>query len=232
MVEYKKKKLILQSGGTRNYYYKVSSNGKKKQVSKNEYLEKKGGSENSNNFMSIKELIDSLKQTLEKISKENNQNNFTNYKIKIENQIKKLEKELLLKDIQPFSNEDYSLRYKYYSPDNLFKGKKIYDETIKRLDSEKLILQDKLFLDFDDIYIKMGLGQTSKEIWENYEKLTLEIANKNLEIPTVFKWKSAFDDVRKMHFKANGSRVNKIPRPASNSWEGSFVMSLWEHLFH
>jgi len=52
MVEYKKKKLILQSGGTRNYYYKVNSDGKKKQVSKNEYLEKKGGTvkNNANNW--------------------------------------------------------------------------------------------------------------------------------------------------------------------------------------
>ena len=230
MVEYKKKKIVLQSGGTRNYYYKVSSNGKKKQVSKNEYLEKKGGSENLN---SKKELIKSLKKTLEKISKENNQNNFTNYKIKIQNQIKELENELLLKDIKPFSKEDYSLRYKYYNNPNLkLKGKTIYDDTIKRLDNERSQLQNKLFLDFDDIYIKFKLGQISKELGEKYEKLSLEIANQNLEIPQVFEWKSAFDNVRNMHFKANGSRVNNIPRPASNTWEGSFHKSLWEGIFH
>jgi hypothetical protein len=68
MVEYKKKKLILQSGGTRNYYYKVSSNGKKKQVSKNEYLEQKGGMEgnensNKNRILSeLDEVINNMKQ--------------------------------------------------------------------------------------------------------------------------------------------------------------------------
>ena len=140
MVEYKKKKLILQSGGTRNYYYKVSSNGKKKQVSKNEYLEKKGGSE----ILSPDELLKSLDTII----------------------------------------------------DSIYKGKQ------------------------------------NRENYDKFMKLALEIDNQKLEIPTVFKWKSAFDDVRKMHFKANGSRVNKIPRPASNSWEGSFVMSLWGSLFH
>ena len=140
MVEYKKKKLILQSGGTRNYYYKVSSDGKKKQVSKNEYLEKKGGSE-------------------------------------------------------------------ILSPDELLKS-------------------------LDDIIHSINQGKQNSENYNKFEKLALEIANKNLEIPESFKWKSDFNVVRKMHFKANGSRVNKIPRPASNSWEGSFVMTLWRYLFH
>ena len=75
MVEYKKKKLILQSGGTRNYYYKVSSNGKKKQVSKNEYLEKKGGSEHDelsvNNTI---KLINNLKEVYYRLNNHDNNN--------------------------------------------------------------------------------------------------------------------------------------------------------------
>lgn len=84
MVEYKKKKLILQSGGTRNYYYKVSSDGKKKQVSKNEYLEKKGGTTKENN-----ELRLSLMRTFNKVSKNNNANAYN--KQTLSNQIVKLE---------------------------------------------------------------------------------------------------------------------------------------------
>lgn len=274
MVEYKKKKIILQSGGTRNFYYKVTSNGKKKQVSKSEYLEKKGGSENSKNFMSKKELIDSLKNTLKKIREQKNQNNFKNYKIEIENQVGKLEQELKkelnaiepftneankfnskyeeykgntyfkttknrldkersLRGIQPFSDEDEQLRYKYFYDDQ-FKGKKIYDETIKRLYDEKLQKNfDKVFLDFDDIYIKYRIGKRSKELREAYRKSALEIANRNLEIPNVFEWKSTFDKVRAMHFKNNGTKVNApYPKDTANSWEYSFLDTLALLLFH
>jgi hypothetical protein len=278
MVEYKKKKIMLQSGGTRNFYYKISSDGKKTQVSKKEYLEKrifrkKGGSENSKNFMSRKELIDSLKKTLEKISKQNNQNNFKNYKIEIENEVRKLEQELKkelnaiepftneankfnlkyeeykgntyfnttknrldkersLRGIQPFSDEDTLLRYKYF--DDKFKGKKIYDETIKRLYDEKLQKNyDKVFLDFDDICIKYEIGKKSKELGEAFKENALKIANRNLEIPKVFNWKYTFDNVRAMHFKNNGTKVNTpYPRPAASSWEYSFLDTLASHLFH
>jgi hypothetical protein len=80
MVEYKKKKLILQSGGTRNYYYKVTSNGKKKQVSKNEYLEKKGG---SLLFEELNTLIKDIEQ-----GKQNRENytKFQNIVLKIVNE--------------------------------------------------------------------------------------------------------------------------------------------------
>jgi len=83
MVEYKKKKIVLQSGGTRNYYYKVSSDGKKKQVSKNEYLEKKGGTSNQNNVLRL-----SLMDRLNTLSESNNNKN-QNYKNVLQ-QIKKL----------------------------------------------------------------------------------------------------------------------------------------------
>jgi len=63
--------------------------------------------------------------------------------------------------------------------------------------------------------------------------MVLQIVEKKLEIPTKYEWKSAFDTIRKMHLKNNGSRVNyPYPRRASNSWEGSFTMLLWLYLFH
>jgi hypothetical protein len=86
MVEYKKKKIILQSGGTRNYYYKVSSDGKKKQVSKNEYLEKKGGTINENNNTLL-----ALKEAYKKLSVHDNKN----YKGILYEQIKDLELQIL-----------------------------------------------------------------------------------------------------------------------------------------
>jgi hypothetical protein len=76
MVEYKKKKLILQSGGTRNYYYKVSSDGKKKQVSKNEYLEKKGGSEGNDPGVQNKLLLEQLQKTLITLKENNSSNDY------------------------------------------------------------------------------------------------------------------------------------------------------------
>jgi hypothetical protein len=88
MVEYKKKKLILQSGGTRNYYYKVSSDGKKKQVSKNEYLEKKGGTINENNKTLT---LLALKEAYKKLSFHENKN----YKGVLYKQIKDLELQIL-----------------------------------------------------------------------------------------------------------------------------------------
>ncbi len=53
MVEYKKKRIQLQNGGSRNYYYKEFSNGKKEQISKEEYLNKKGGDEVNNRLVNL-----------------------------------------------------------------------------------------------------------------------------------------------------------------------------------
>jgi len=53
MVEYKKKRIQLQNGGSRNYYYKEFSNGKKEQISKEEYLNKKGGDELNNRLVHL-----------------------------------------------------------------------------------------------------------------------------------------------------------------------------------
>jgi len=174
MVEYKKKKLILQSGGTRNYYYKVSSDGKKKQVSKNEYLEKKGGTINQNN-----ELLLKLKEVF------NKPNINKNYKAMLYYQIIDLE----LKKLQD-SDLNALLDYIY----------SILDDNIDRAELERHeeILK-KLAHEFS-LSWTVYTGKITAEINRLKEGETESLLDRLVKFVEIFKTKKRIIDVRNDKF--------------------------------
>lgn len=211
MVEYKKKKLILQSGGTRNYYYKVSSDGKKKQVSKNEYLEQKGGSEKNDPDVQNELLLKSLQNKINKLMQNNSSNSSNDYIRIFREQIENIERR---KRSRTYLKEQITLEQK-----------KRENRLAKYPNSNSTSLLENL----NNLIKRIEIGDT-KGTYEEFHNKVIEVLDKKIEIPTKYTWKDFFDNYKKMHFKNNGSIA--IIRAASNTWEGSFVTSFYNALFN
>jgi hypothetical protein len=215
MVEYKKKKLILQSGGTRNFYYKVTSDGKKKQVSKSEYLEKKGGT--GENYQDDQDdpdkqneiLSRQLKNTLKRFEANNPSNDYINV---LKQQIKNIEIKRRARKI---------LKEKI-----ILEKRKRENRLSKYPNSNSTSLLENL----NNLIYSIERGQQNRKTYQEFHNKIIEILDKQIEIPEQYKWKDVFDKIKKIHFKNNGNIV--IVWQASNTWEDSFVTSLWNSLFH
>ena len=215
MVEYKKKKLILQSGGTRNFYYKVTSDGKKKQVSKSEYLEKKGGT--GENYQDDQDdpdkqneiLSRQLKNTLKRFEANNPSNDYINV---LKQQIKNIEIKRRARKI---------LKEKI-----ILEKRKRENRLSKYPNSNSTSLLENL----NNLIYSIERGNQNRKTYQEFHNKIIEILDKQIEIPEQYKWKDVFDKIKKIHFKNNGNIV--IDWQASNTWEDSFVTSLWNSLFH
>jgi len=219
MVEYKKKKIVLQSGGTRNYYYKVSSDGKKKQVSKNEYLEKKGGTSNQNNVLRL-----SLMDRLNTLSESNNNKN-QNYK-NVLTQIKKLIP-TSLNDILKFistiikNNLLQKLSVKLILKDIAEYVKRVWsilDTDISNLNDDELINCLVTLLDFvRDIkanQLKLG-GDIRDIIQKIIRKILIEIIKRNIVISDLLgnkdisSYKAIFNIVKRDYNSGEPKKIAK-----------------------
>lgn len=214
MVEYKKKKLILQSGGTRNYYYKVSSDGKKKQVSKNEYLEKKGGTINENNKLRF-----SLMNSFNKFSK----NNIDNYKKLLSSQIVELKFTNLNSILKFISTILRKTILEKPSVQLILKNlveefKKNWSEYINKFYNEIDALNQDSIISLLEELLNFGIKYREYFFKDEYvrfiimkliRKIYLRIIKKEIKVPDTFKFKGIFDHVLRTSSQWNNNNTNQ-----------------------
>ena len=248
MVEYKKKKLILQSGGTRNYYYKVSSDGKKKQVSKNEYLEKKGGSDVNDQDAQNDLLIAQLQKTLNAL---NGNNLSSDYMSILQNQINKIkhnkikraqlkekanQEKIILNGIHFGTLEANRFLSRYsWSRNNKFPHLK---ETKERLLQEKKDFAPQFFKDLAtkvrDYITKKGTG-VKGPLFNSIKKDLMQILNGQVEMYKYWDNLEAFRNAnavtmtntkeRKIAYMDKHISVNFQNTNNKFTWEDSFTRS-------